>query len=128
MNKIKRSVSFYYALLITICTNYLFIIKTYATEATEGNLGMVAETQSMNAGNGEGGAADEFKDFLAGENGLMNLVSHAGLVLIAFGIGQLILAFKDDNPEAKSRGVMILLGGVFCVTISTILTSLGVHI
>ena len=128
MKKSRRSVSFYYALFITISTNFLFTIKAHATEAAEGNLGMVAETQSMNAGNGEGGAADEFKDFLAGENGLMNLVSRAGMVLIAFGIGQLILAFKDDNPEAKSRGVMILLGGVFCVTISTILKSLGVRI
>lgn len=49
----------------------------------------------------------------------------AGFLILAFGICQLILAFKDDNPDSKSRASMVLMGGVFLIVIPKILTSLG---
>ena len=48
-----------------------------------------------------------------------------GNAILAFGICQLILAFKDDNPDSKSRASMVLMGGVFLIVIPKILTSLG---
>lgn len=128
IDKIKKKLNRYFTLLIGFSTNFLFHINAYATGESAGNkIDITTETQPMGGGSGGGGGAeDELKKFLIGDKGLMTFVSQAGMVLIAFGIGQLILAFKDDNPEAKSRGTMILLGGVFCVTISKILENLGV--
>lgn len=110
-------------------TSMIFKLKVFATEATEANDAdkVIKETLDIPI-SGDGGAADELKNFLVGDNGFMNFISQAGWILVAFGLGQLILAFKDDSPEAKSRGTMILLGGVFCVTISGILKKLGADI
>lgn len=129
MNKIRNHIYHYYTLLAFMCTNLILQLNAFATETTEAADAdkIIKETIEVPI-SGDGGAADELKNFLIGENGFMSFVSQAGMVLIAFGVGQLILAFKDDNPEAKSRGTMILLGGVFCVTISGILTNLGVDL
>lgn len=129
MNKIRNHIDHYDTLLAFICTNLILQLNAFATETTEAADAdkIIKETIEVPI-SGEGGAADELKNFLIGENGFMSFVSQAGMVLIAFGVGQLILAFKDDNPEAKSRGTMILLGGVFCVTISGILKNLGVDL
>lgn len=59
-------------------------------------------------------------------NGLMDITAMAGYVIIAFGLGQMILAFKDDNADAKSKASMVLLGGVFLVVIKSLLVNLGV--
>lgn len=110
----------------------IFKLTVFATEVTEPTKvddtdKIIKETVAIPT-SPDGGAADELKNFLVGDNGFMTFVSQAGMVLIAFGLGQLILAFKDDSPDAKSRGIMLLLGGVFCVTISGILKKLGVDI
>lgn len=128
-NKIKDRLHYLYTILTFLYTSIIYKLTVFATEATEANDAdkIIKEKVDMVV-SGEDGAADELKNFLVGDNGFMNFVSQAGWVLIAFGIGQLILAFKDDNPEAKSRGTMILLGGVFCVSISGILRNLGADI
>lgn len=59
-------------------------------------------------------------------NGLMDITAMAGYVIIAFGLGQMILAFKDDNADSKSKASMVLLGGVFLVVIKSLLVNLGV--
>lgn len=128
-NKIKDRLHYLYTILTFLYASIIYKLTVFATEATEANDAdkIIKEKVDMVV-SGEDGAADELKNFLVGDNGFMNFVSQAGWVLIAFGIGQLILAFKDDNPEAKSRGTMILLGGVFCVSISGILRNLGADI
>ena len=72
-------------------------------------------------------AAKQLKEVLTNKNnnGLMDIASMAGFLILAFGICQLILAFKDDNPDSKSRASMVLMGGVFLIVIPKILTSLG---
>jgi len=58
-------------------------------------------------------------------NILMGFVQKAGFALIAFGLGKMVLAFKDDNADAKAKGSMVLLGGVFCVLVKVILQQMG---
>ena len=128
-NKIKDRLRYFYTFLTFLFTNMIFKLTVFATEATKPSDAdkVIKETYDIPT-SPDGGAADELKNFLVGDNGFMNFVSQAGWILIAFGLGQLIMAFKDDNLEAKSRGTMILLGGVFCVSISGILKKLGADI
>lgn len=119
-------------IFLTFTTPAYSTINAYATTTgTEKNEGKTLtfniDKDTIKSENNAGtGAADEFERFLTDENGFMTIVSQAGLVLVAFGIGQIVLAFKDDNPAEKSKGVMILLGGVFCVTIKIVLKQLGI--
>ncbi|WP_373262252.1 hypothetical protein [Hungatella hathewayi] len=125
-DKIKNQLCYFYTFLTFLLTSMIFKLTVFAKEVDDTNK-VIKETYDIPTSS-DGGAADELKNFLIGDNGFMTFVSQAGMILIAFGIGQLILAFKDDNAEAKSRGTMILLGGVFCVTISGILKKLGADI
>lgn len=72
-------------------------------------------------------AAEELKKILTNDShtGLMDIVQSAGWLILAFGIGQMILAFKDDNADSKAKGSMVTLAGVFCITIKLILKTLG---
>ena len=133
IEKAKNHMIYYFHILTVIIMDFVFHINSYAAPTESADSANVAITPSavvtpMTIDGGEGGAEEELKNFLVGDNGLMTFVSQAGWVLIAFGIGQIILSFKDDNPESKSRGIMLLLGGVFCVAISGILSNLGVDL
>ena len=71
-------------------------------------------------------AADELKKVLTNGSGtgLLDILEKAGYVIIVFGIGKMIFAFKDDNPEGKAQGSMILLAGCFIVVLRTLLHGL----
>ena len=62
-------------------------------------------------------AADELKKILTNGSGtgILDILEKAGYVIIVFGIGKMIFAFKDDNPDGKAQGSMILLAGFFIV-------------
>ena len=47
-----------------------------------------------------------------------------GILLIAWGIGQLALAFKDDNPESKSRAMMMIATAAILVGIGSLMGSI----
>lgn len=68
-------------------------------------------------------AAEELKKILTNGSGtgLLDILEKAGYVIIVFGIGKIIFAFKDDSPDGKAQGSMILLAGFFIVFLRKIL-------
>jgi len=68
-------------------------------------------------------AANQLKEIL---KLLTSFVSKAGWLLVAFGLGKIIMAFMSDDPPGKQRGVTIILGGFFCALIAEILDKVGV--
>lgn len=104
---------------------YFMKIKTFADNDLTVTINKGANSE-YSYGNGSD-AANQLKEILTNDNnnGLMDITSMAGSLILAFGIGQMILAFKDDNPDSKSRASMVLMGGVFLIVIPKILTSLG---
>lgn len=59
---------------------------------------------------------------------LSDLMVGIGIVILAWGIGELILAFKDDHPENKSTATMKVLAGIILITIEAFLTEAGLWI
>lgn len=92
-----------YAWLSCLC--FLFNANMYAYATSAGNE-----------------AADALMDLL---DLLMGFVQGAGFVVFAFGLGKMILAFKDDNADSKAKSSMVLMGGLFCIVIKPILIVLG---
>jgi len=45
---------------------------------------------------------------------------YIGAVLLAWAIGQLVLAFKNEDADSKSRAVMVLVCAVMLMSINTI--------
>ena len=48
---------------------------------------------------------------------------YIGWLLLAWGIGQLILAFKNEDADSKSRAMMLLIVAVILTVIGTIFNS-----
>lgn len=71
-------------------------------------------------------AAAELKKILTNGSGtgILDILEKAGWVIIIFGIGKIIFAFKDDNPDGKAQGSMMLLAGFFIVFLRKILNVL----
>lgn len=59
-------------------------------------------------------------------NLVANIFQVIGFVMIVFASGQLIVAFKSDDPDSKVRASYTLLAGVGLVILPTILTGLGI--
>ncbi len=56
---------------------------------------------------------------------VLTLARYIGIVLIVTGVFQLVMAYKDDNADAKTRGVQLAIVGVILVGLKAILTAAG---
>lgn len=63
---------------------------------------------------------------------LENLLGYIGIIFRGIGIllaiyafGQMILAFKDENPDAKSKAASILVVGILLIAMPTIINALN---
>ncbi len=48
-----------------------------------------------------------------------------GILLLAYAVGQMILAFKDDNPDAKTKASTLIVVAFILISIKSILDSLN---
>lgn len=49
-----------------------------------------------------------------------------GVVLLISGVFQLVMAYKDDNADAKTRGIQLAIVGVVLITFKALLTGVGI--
>lgn len=57
---------------------------------------------------------------------VLDLARYVGIILLIFGLYQLYLSFKDDNPDGKIKAITLLVTSVGLMTIKMILVGLGV--
>lgn len=102
----------------------LFVYADFSTDETAAT--NAAKDFSGSSGDADA-AAEELKKVLTnpGKTGIMDVVQIAGGVIFAFGLGQMFLAFKDDNADSKAKASSTLLAGILILSISTILKKLG---
>ena len=51
-----------------------------------------------------------------------------GIILAVWGVGQLILAFKDENASAKSSASMLMVVGIVLFVMPTIIGTLSIDL
>lgn len=49
-----------------------------------------------------------------------------GVVLLAWGVGQLVLAFKNEDADSKSRAIMLIIASIVLMSVGTIFSGLGI--
>lgn len=57
-------------------------------------------------------------------DGILTILSGAGAVILTFGIGKMILSFRDDNAGGKAEAMNILVAGALVLSVSGILNGL----
>jgi len=72
---------------------------------------------------GEGGAGLG----LAGMNKVLSLICdimrYAGIAMLIYGIYEVIMSVQNNQPEAKTKGVIMALSGVVMISIKTVVTN-----
>lgn len=79
------------------------------------------------ASGGTSGAATQVSGILKKMLDIVCMIFQAvGIVLSIYAIGQLIMAFKNEDADSKSKASTMLVVGVCLIALPTIATSVGV--
>lgn len=57
---------------------------------------------------------------------ILTIAQGIGVVLLISGIFQLVMAYKDDNADAKTRGIQLAIVGVVLITFKALLQGVGI--
>ena len=70
-------------------------------------------------------SGDETTKKVLGEilNVLCSVFLYVGVLLICWGVGQLVLAFKNEDADSKSKAIMLIVASAFLIGIKPMLQS-----
>lgn len=57
-------------------------------------------------------------------NIVLDIFRYIGIILTLWGIGSLVMAFKNEDADSKSRAIMSLVVGIALITLKTLFGSL----
>lgn len=57
-------------------------------------------------------------------DGILTILSGAGALILTFGIGKMILSFRDDNAAGKAESMNVMIAGALVLSISGILNGM----
>lgn len=57
---------------------------------------------------------------------LLTITRFVGVALIIYGVYEVVMSFMQNQPEAKTKGIIMALAGVVMTALKSILKSLGV--
>ena len=95
-------------------------------------MGAMTATTALASGFGEDVSIDGSADLDAAEmmgkiiGILLTITRFVGIALIVYGIYEIVMSFMQNQPEAKTKGIIMALAGVVMTALKSILGSLGV--
>ena len=57
---------------------------------------------------------------------LLTITRFVGVAMIVYGVYEIVISFQQQQPEAKTKGIIMALSGVAMVALKSILQALGV--
>ena len=68
----------------------------------------------------------------SGMNNVLNIICdimrYAGVAMLIYGVYEIIMSVQNNQPEAKTKGVIMALSGVVMVSIKTVITAFNVGV
>lgn len=97
----------------------MFTTTAFADGGADG--GFAGESVSINNSGGNAGA-------LMGKviGVLLTITRFVGVALIVYGLYEVVQSFMQNQPEAKTKGIIMALAGIACTALKSILAGLGV--
>lgn len=108
-------------LATAVCGSTALATSTMALGATNGATGFGEDVNIVSDGNMDAG---KMMGKVIGI--LLTITRFVGVALIIYGIYEVVMSFMQNQPEAKTKGIIMALSGVVMTTLKTILKSLGV--
>lgn len=57
---------------------------------------------------------------------LLTITRFVGVALVVYGVYEIVMSFMQNQPEAKTKGIIMALAGIVMTALKSILKSLGV--
>jgi len=57
---------------------------------------------------------------------LLTITRYVGVALVIYGVYEIVMSFMQNQPEAKTKGIIMALAGVVMVALKSVLRGLGV--
>lgn len=57
---------------------------------------------------------------------LLTITRFVGVALVIYGVYEIVMSFMQNQPEAKTKGIVMALAGVVMIGLKSIITSLGI--
>lgn len=74
--------------------------------------------------NNSGGNAGDLMGKVIGV--LLTITRFVGVALIVYGLYEVVQSFMQNQPEAKTKGIIMALAGIACTALKSVLVGLGV--
>lgn len=105
---------------IAACTAIATMTGTMTASALA--LGLTEEKVTVNS------AANTNPDTLMGNifGILLAMMRYVGIGLVLYGVFEIVQSFMNNQPEAKSKGIIMALSGVVAIGLKSILVGAGV--
>lgn len=101
----------------------LFALTTFATVSEVAVMRAFAFSDSVTV-TGSDVDANVFMGKIIGI--LLTITRYVGVALIIYGVYEIIMSFMQNQPEAKTKGIIMSLAGVVMVALKSVLKGLGV--
>lgn len=98
----------------------MFTTTAFATTAFADG-GFSGESVTIN---NSGGDAGQLMGKVIGV--LLTITRFVGVALIVYGLYEVVQSFMQNQPEAKTKGIIMALAGIACTALKSILSGLGV--
>ena len=56
---------------------------------------------------------------------LLTITRYVGVALVVYGVYEIVMSFMQNQPEAKTKGIVMALAGAAMTTIKSIVNGLG---
>lgn len=57
---------------------------------------------------------------------LLTITRFVGVALVVYGVYEIVMSFMQNQPEAKTKGIVMALAGVVMVALKSVLSGLGI--
>lgn len=57
---------------------------------------------------------------------LLTITRYVGVALVIYGVYEVIMSFMQNQPEAKTKGIIMALAGVVMIALKSVLKTMGV--
>ena len=108
-----------------------FIRKVATTASITAAMAMATATTAFAGGFGEdvtitgsGADAGQMMGKIIGI--LLTITRFVGVALVVYGVYEIVMSFMQNQPEAKTKGIIMALAGVVMIALKSILVGLGV--
>lgn len=59
---------------------------------------------------------------------VLTIMRYVGVAMVVYGIYEIVMSIQNNQPEAKTKGIIMALSGVVMIAIKSMLTAFGITI